>query len=349
LVIDIPYRDKTGKKCRFRRDAQVQTVAAAHAEERRLLAQLATTGDLKTGGTGASADGNGYSFDDAVKNFRRGKAVTSLKPSTRIGYDDVIDRVLKPRFEGLRLEQIEMKRVAKLDAELVGAGLTPSTRRNVQVTIRSILRAAIDGGLMAEMPKLPKLPKVGGKVPRTLSESEVAAILEASNQAARLAFALALYAGLRAGEVRGIRWCDIDLHTGTLVVRRAICRGEVAPPKSGHERVVPLAEPLRILLDDAAGRGHGPWDPVAPSSTGKVWSEPGLRAAFRAACTKAKVGKWRFHDTRHAFVSRLFTGGASAPVVQRLAGHRELSTTARYAHVVDDQLRAAIDVFRAWQ
>lgn len=67
--------------------------------------------------------------------------------------------------------------------------------------------------------------------------------------------------------------------------------------------------------------------------------------AIRTFPRSLKVGRWRFHDLRHGFVTALFRGGASAPVVQKLAGHKELSTTARYAHVVDEQLREAVSVF----
>lgn len=60
----------------------------------------------------------------------------------------------------------------------------------------------------------------------------------------RLAFLLAAYAGLRAGEVRGLRWRDVDLEAGRLVLRQAICCGIAASPKFGHERIVPLASVL---------------------------------------------------------------------------------------------------------
>ena len=103
-----------------------------------------------------------------------------------------------------------------------------------------------------------------------------------------------------------------------------------------------MTDALFDALSRAEGQKVSPWAPVAPSSTGTVWSESGLRSAFKAACRRASVSGWRFHDLRHHFVSELFRHGASAPVAQRLAGHESLNTTTRYAHATEDECRAAI-------
>ncbi len=178
---------------------------------------------------------------------------------------------------------------------------------------------------------------------KVLKLEEVGKIFEhAANREARLAFAFAAYAGLRAGEVRRLRWTDVDLEEATITIRRAICRGEEAPPKSGHQRVIPIAATLMTLLKRAEQQPHSPWGPVAPSSRGGVWAEFGLRSAFREAAAKASISGWSFHSLRHFFVSELFRQGASAPTVQALAGHCHLSVTQRYAHTHEADLKAAI-------
>lgn len=196
--------------------------------------------------------------------------------------------------------------------------------------------------MLAELPPFPKLPKVGRTVLRPLTRAMVDAILAVASPSARLAFALAAFAGLRAGEVRGLLWEDVDLGMGILVVRQAISRGVAAAPKSGHERVVPLANLLREELELAAKNPHSPSSPVAPTKTGKVWGEWGLRLTFKRAQKRAKVSGFRFHDLRHFFVTELFRGGSPAPAVQALAGHADLTTTQRYAHMVTNNLQAAI-------
>ncbi len=245
------------------------------------------------------------------------------------------------------IDAIDATLARKLDAELVAEGAKPSTRRNVLIVLRSILGYAHEAKLLAARPELPALPRVGRTVLETMSASDLEKVLAVANAHHRLAFMLAAYAGLRAGEVRGLRWSDVDLSRKRLVVRQSICHGVVATPKSGHERIVPLAAPLldALLKIEAAGGGAVTKKRerlVARNADGAPWKEFGLRLAFRRACERAGVKAWRFHDLRHLFVTSLFRAGVAANVAQALAGHRELATTQRYAHTVEADLFDAV-------
>jgi integrase len=346
LVIDIWYRDSNGERQRYRRDAQVQTMTAARAEERRLLTSLAEHGTLEAASEPVAEapkvdEPAPATFEDAVEYFRNKKALT-LKPSTRFAYDFVIDASLLPRLKSKPLVELQQRDFAELDADLARRKVKPSTRRNHIVVLRSVLRAAKVGGLLERMPDMPPLPKVGSKVVRVPFPAEIAAVIGAALPHQRVALALASYAGLRAGEIRGLRKRDVDLDGGVLVVRQAICRGVAAPPKSGHEREIPIAAALKPFLVDALTRCPTFDAPVSPSDKGTVWSEPGLRNVLEVAQRKAGVKGWSLHALRHAFVSTLFRKGASAPVVQKLAGHIHLSVTQRYAHTTREDLQAAI-------
>lgn len=343
-VIDILWKTPDGKARRYRRDAQVQTATAARAEERRLLIELGMKGEIvavapKEVKIDVVAT---ITFKEAVEHFERTKALTSLKPSTRHSYKEVLDRELLRRIGKVELDKISYAMVSEIDAELVRAELSASSRRNVHVVLRSVLRSAVDMKLLTRMPDLPKLPKVGRTILKALTASQVDAILRVAQPASRLAFALAVYAGLRAGEIRGLTWNDVDLDAKTLVVRQAISRGAVAPPKSGHDRLVPLARQLVGLLEAVPKARRTSAEPVAPTKSGKVWGEWGLYQAFRRAARRAGVVGFREHDLRHFFVTELFRRGASAPAVQQLAGHADLTTTQRYAHLVQNDLRATI-------
>lgn len=340
-VIDIPYQTASGTKMRFRRDAQVQTLAAARAEERRRLALLAATGSPVEGGEheASERDGNEVeasepaleaSFDEAAKAFMRSYGGTRLKPSTKRGYGMVLDGFLLDRIGEERIDAICASTIRELDAELVARGRRPSTRRQMQCVVRSILRYAKEAGLLERVPELPPLPKTGATVTRVLTREEVGRIIDASTTPHRLAFQLAAYAGLRAGEVRGLRWRDVDLERGLIIVRRSRCHGVEAPPKSGHERLVPLHPRLAEVLGAIARRKADAY--VSGPGDGEPWGEHALYHAFKSASAKAGIEGFRFHDLRHAFVTELFRGGTPAPVVQRLAGHEHLATTQRYAH-----------------
>jgi len=347
LFIDIRYRTANGQKHRFRRYAQIQTKTAARAEERRLLGELERTGTLVHLEEGAAerVEEQHYTFADAVRQFRLTHLAT-LKPSTRFGYEKRLNTLLLPRFRNAKLEELHGKQLSELDAELARDKLAPSTRRNAQIVFRSVLRCAVTAGLLPTMPAVPKLPKVGRKVVTSFHREDLDAILALASPQARLAFGLAAFAGLRAGEVRGLRWSDLDLRANTLTVRRSITRGQETTPKSGDHRVVPLASPLRALLDEArSSRWKNPWAFVALTAHGKPWGESGLNQAFQRAVRRAKRDGLSFHDLRHFFVSELFRKRAAAPAVQRLAGHANLATTQGYADVEAGDLRATVLLF----
>ena len=65
--------------------------------------------------------------------------------------------------------------------------------------------------------------------------------------------------------------------------------------------------------------------------------------SWRLLCKTAKVSGLRVHDLRHSFASQLVSQGASLPLIGALLGHTQAQTTARYAHLFDDPLRAAVE------
>lgn len=354
-IIDIRYEKPEGTRGRFRRYAEVQTLTAARAEDRRRLMLLATTGcpferaESEPASSEVSHDEDDAerevpTFEAVAKDYLERYAPSHLKPSTLAGYRKVIEAHLIPALGELKVDAIDAAAVRELDARLLTKKRRMSTRRNVQVVLRSILcRYGVEASVFELPPRLPRLPRVGSTITSTLVPEEVHAVLSACNDAERIAFMLAGYAGLRAGEIRGLRWRDVNLAKSMLVVRRNICAGEVAAPKSGHERLVPLVKELHDALEQCASR-----DLDAPITRGvrKPWSDWSLNKAFGRACRRAGLrGAWRLHDLRHFFVTSLFRARLPAPLVQKLAGHEHLATTQRYAHLVELDLADVASAF----
>jgi integrase len=221
-------------------------------------------------------------------------------------------------------------------------GLAPSTRARFHIVLRSVLRTAVNAGLLAAMPALPKLPKSGRKAVNPMRRGDLDAILAAASPSARLAFELAAFAGLRAGEVRGLRWPDVDLDAGTLTIRRSISAGFETTPKSHHQRRIPMSRTLRAPLAEArpskqgqslGGRDHhGAREAVGPRA--------GSTKRSSAPWSAGLDGCWSSYDLRHFFVSELFRMGASAEAIRIMAGHADLGTTQRYADLDANDLRA---------
>jgi hypothetical protein len=195
LIIDIWYRKQDGTLGRYRKDAEVQTLAAARAEERRRVAALAASGspEERKGEPPATepqsappeserctTTASGPLFKDVGEAYLRVFAPSHMKPSTAHGYAAVIRHILVPKIGMLPVDAVDATQVREIDADLVRRGVRPATRRNVQAVLRSVLcRYAVEAKILAKAPELPRLPKVGKKVMVALTKGEVERILAA--------------------------------------------------------------------------------------------------------------------------------------------------------------------------
>jgi integrase len=165
-------------------------------------------------------------------------------------------------------------------------------------------------------------------------------------------WATALYAGLRRGELMGLRWRDVDLARGVLEVRQAWDPKEhqmVAPKSAAGRRRVPIAAALRAFLTplslaapaDPAGLVFGTGgSPFSASST----SERALRAWRRAGLDPICL-----HDCRHTFASLMIAAGVNAKALSTFMGHANISITLdRYGHLMpgaEDEAAGMMDAY----
>ena len=161
---------------------------------------------------------------------------------------------------------------------------------------------------------------------------------------------VAAYSGLRTGELRALRWRDLDFAGALIRVQRNMpTGGDHGAPKSGKVRSVPLIDQAARELDGLSRREHftGPDDLVFADRVGGMLGEDALRKALYEALGAAGIdrdafpaGGFRFRDLRHSF------GTMAAQVwplhdVQAFMGHADIATTMRYAHHVPKHDSAA--------
>jgi integrase len=368
LWIYLVFRNRqTGAQERYRRDAQVQTRAGAQAEERRIQAHFVQHGTIAglIDPPKPEKKAETHTWDDAVTLYE-GWAESHLKPSTRAGYAECL---ASPWFQGWAGEDVAKlsQDAAKLTSwdDRLAKGLGESRRRNMHVAMRTVMRVAeLEGwhpGLVSFHTGFGKgkkgLPKVGGRAVHAMNPADVEALLgesdegvpprvAADRQASRFALALACFAGLRASEVRGLRWANVDLRAKVIHVKETLIHGETSTPKSKNQRTVPVPEKLLKLLQEAKdARKPEADDYVAPSRMGTPFSDKTLYHALRRACDRLGLEASRVHALRHYFVTALFRGGVNPRVAQKLAGHSTLEVTMRYADAVDSELADAVKVF----
>ncbi len=155
-------------------------------------------------------------------------------------------------------------------------------------------------------------------------------------------YTVAALAGLRMGELRALRWRDIDFSGHTIHVRANYTHCRERLPKSGKLRSVPLVDPAAAKLDALSRRKHftEPADLVFCTTTGGYVHDGQLRHRFYQALDAADLGHKRhgdrpivFHDLRHTF-GTLAVKAWDLPKVRGYMGHADISTTMTYVHHV---------------
>ncbi|NVK54551.1 MAG: site-specific tyrosine recombinase XerD [Alteromonadaceae bacterium] len=220
-----------------------------------------------------------------------------------------------------------------------------STQRNISA-LRQFFRYLVVETLRKDNPVTQlAIPKAAKKLPGTLSEADVDALLESPDSGDPIecrdkAMLEVLYAtGLRVSELTGLRLSEISLNQGVVRVMG----------KGNKERLVPLGEnamdALQAYLSDArpALMKHQT-DVVFVSKRGVQMTRQTFWHRIKYYAIKAGIQtELSPHTLRHAFATHLLNHGADLRVVQMLLGHSDLSTTQIYTHVATERLQNLID------
>jgi integrase len=175
-------------------------------------------------------------------------------------------------------------------------------------------------------------------------------------------YVLAVTAGLRIGELLGLKWEDIDLDAGTLRVRRTKSQARTGPtftaPKNGKGRSIRLTgRAVEALKTHKAAQNierlkvGGFWqdnDLIFCTTAGKPLDFRNVaKTSFKPLLKKAGLPDIRFHDLRHTCATLLLSRGHHPKLVQELLGHSSVALTLdRYSHVLPgmgDQTAAAME------
>jgi integrase len=298
-----------------------------------------------------------------------GAGRTRLAPSTFEGYRLNLRRHVLPRLGTRTLSSLRTEDVDRLIAELEAEGKAPGTVRNVVVPLRKMLADAVRQGLILASPAaradLPPAQDFAGKeIPAAHTDAIRSALLElAPDDPLRNErdlfyvhfFDVALGTGLRLGELRALRWRDVDRERRLIRVERAYSRQELRRPKTESGiRSVPLFPSVEAAFRELAARAlergrYAPEELVIASIRGAPFQPSNFRQrVWHTALRLAELDgeNYRFHDLRHTCVSRLVAAGADVKLVQAVAGHANpLITLKRYSHLLDARVTEAAERF----
>jgi integrase len=247
---------------------------------------------------------------------------------------------LVPQLGPKRLDTITTEDVQRLKHSL--RDKAPKTVNNVLTVLGTLLKKAVEWGVIEQMPCSVRLLKTSSGSVDFYDFDEyqrLVAAATATDATTRLIVLLGGDAGLRAGEMRAMQWTDVDLEKGQLRIERSEWQGHITTTKGGRLRYVPMTSRLREAL---RAHRHLRGARVLYRSDGGVLTESALREGVARATRRANLRGTGPHMLRHTFCSHLAMRGAAPRAIQELAGHRDLSTTQRYMHLSPAAVQSAI-------
>jgi integrase len=302
-----------------------------------------------------TAPSKSISVLEAAENWLKHIEREGRERATLAQYRQHVYKHINPRLGRDKLSSLTTPRINSFRDDLL-AGLSRPLARKVLVSLKSLLREAqrrgdvaqnVAAGVSIGIDKRTKRKlKAGVDIP---TPDEVKRMIEAATGKWRALLVTVVFTGLRASELRGLRWEDVDLKRGELHVRQRADRyNEIGAPKShSGERTIPLGPFVINTLREwklACPKGEGGL--VFPTSTGQIEHHANMLRALAPILLSAgltdRAGepKYALHAFRHFYASwcinRKEDGGLQLPVkvVQERLGHASiLMTMDTYGHL----------------
>jgi integrase len=272
-------------------------------------------------------------------------------------------------FLDLKLADITPQRVERWRSKRLEEESKPASVNRDASALRSALTKAVEWGQIADHPlrALKPLKLDNSRIVRYLTDDEERRLLKAldtreeglrrgrdnANQWRRerdyaelpnlykVPYAdhlkpmvlVSINTGIRQGELFQLRWADVDLQRADLAI-------EGSNAKSGKTRHISLNEYALAAFKNWQKQQPEDADLVFPAPTGGRFDN--VAKAWKGVLATAKIEKFRWHDLRHHFASRLVMEGVALNTVRHLLGHSDLDMTLRYAHLAPEHTAAAV-------
>jgi integrase len=353
IRVELPPDPKTGK----RRQKRVSSPIKREAE--RLAREIQSSVD---NGGFAEAHATKITVEQYLEQWIESidQTVTAI---TKHRYEDLLRLHVKPILGKLQLAKLTALDLQRLYGDRLTEGkLSATTVNNIHVVLHKALKDAVRFGMLTRNVTEAVTPprKV---VPQTITwtQQQAAAFLAASDkdELAPL-WRLALFTGMRRGELLGLKWEDVDLARKVVAVRRTRSRSAeggfaFGEPKSAHSRrsIAISDSVVQSLQRHRAKQTEHKWH------LGEVYKDQGMVFAtlfgdpihpntlalhFHRLCATAGVPKIRIHDLRHTSATLMLANNVHPKIVQERLGHSDVGMTLnRYSHVTMDMQREAAD------
>lgn len=264
----------------------------------------------------------------------------NIKPSTYANYNSRIENYIVPFLGKKKLIHLTNRHTEGFMNHLIQLKLAPATVRSIFMVLKSATRKAFQGNYILTDPCNEIKMSFGPmKEVAVLTKQEQKKIETVAFQETECSpVVLALYTGLRIGEISGLKWSDIDFERDVIYVRRTLTRVSVksssdktkvifsTPKTKSSLRSIPLAKNLKYYLEQKQATAKATSEFVI--SCKGTYAEPRVISyRFRKTIEQAGIRRIHFHMLRHTFATRCVEQGIDIATVSKLLGHSSIKMT----------------------
>ncbi len=279
---------------------------------------------------------------------------TSIKDSTYVKYSNIINSYILPFLGNMRPEEIDDLAVMKFGNMLLESGsknskpLSPKTVKDVLIVLNAVMRH-IRLFYKHDLPQVniiyPKHSKKDIRVLTAEEQKRLIGYLTEDMDSCKFGIILAMYTGLRIGEICALKWGEISTETGMIHICRTmqrlqkngsdiVSKTEVAisaPKSDASDRWIPMTDNMRELC--LAMRAGSPEAYVLTGSVSRFMEPRSLQYRFSKYTRDCGISGATFHTLRHSFATRCVEVGFEIKSLSEILGHSDVKITLnRYVH-----------------
>ncbi len=275
----------------------------------------------------------------------------SVKPSTKSGYESVLESHVFPAIKDVPMVEIEPLHIEDMVKAIMEKGRAARTIRNVLVVCQSVFSLAEQDEVIERSPVKKKHRPAVKQVEKVVWTAEqVRNIVNEVVSEYRALFTLLALTGVRIGEALAIQWKHFDFEKQTLKIEQSIWYGRIGSPKTKRSnRLIHFGDTLGRVMTEHLGvsRRIGPGDFVFTKPDGSpLHPDVVRREVLYPALERLHISREKrsdgFHAFRHAAASLINEKTGNLKLAQKLLGHADISTTAdTYTHTFSESERNA--------
>lgn len=299
-------------------------------------------------------DHTAVSIEKAKVRYLERKRKDGRTDNTLRTYREVIELLIEEVGTKTVLDKVKPSTVRKFIRD---PSLAKATQRKRFNQLKTFFRWCIKENILRDNPlEDVKAPEEPNKLPKAITEDELEKVCRAVREDYKAKrekghvqegglvwkiplFRFAFYTGMRGSEIARLRWNHIDFEKDLIYIREQ---------KNRKEQTIPLNSKACEVLETVEQEDSEDYVFQSPSFEGKdrnpKWFRENVSDAFRKARRAAGLREGlSFHSLRHGFCTMLAEAGKSAVVIKEAARHADISTSMRYVHMANEQLKTAVE------